>query len=186
MHGLSRKTRGFVALGLGVLLVLGIAVSALVVYRENNPTDAPYSLTNSGEPIPDPADAKAAVQAAQQFILQFSNLDTTQPVEPYVDALLGMMTTKFRPERDEIVAQIKATNEGDTAQKTKGVILQSGINAQDRDSATVLVLFLRETQPSSTPFETSRAEVSLRKISGKWLVDGAGIYQNSTLQGVTG
>ena len=183
MQGLTSKARGFVALGLAVLLVLGIAGSVLVVYREDHPTDAPWSLTNSGDPIPDPKDASAAIQVAQQFILRFASLDTTRPVDGYIDGILELMTTKFRPNRDEAIAQIKAEMAGKT-EKSKGVIVKSGINAQDRDSATVLVLYVKETQPSTDPYETGRAAVSLRKVNGKWLVDGAGLYKNSVLQGV--
>lgn len=183
MQGLSSKARGFVALGLSVLLVLGIGISVLVTYREDHPTDKPYSLTNSGKAIPDPRDASAAIQVAQQFILRFASLDTTQPVEQYVDGILELMTTKFKPNRDETIAQIKAQFDGKT-EKSKGAIVKSAITTQDRDSATVLVLYVKETQPSTDPYETGRAAISLRKVNGKWLVDGAGLYKNSILEGV--
>ena len=184
MQGLSSKARGFVALGLSVLLILGIGFSVLVTYREDHPTDKPWSLTNSGKAIPDPQDASAAIQVAQQFILRFASLDTTQPVDVYIDSILELMTTKFRPNRDEAIAQIKTQIAGKT-EKSKGVIIKSGISSQDRDSATVLVLYVKETQPSTDPYETGRAAISLRKVNGKWLVDNAGLYKNSVLQGVS-
>lgn len=182
MHGLSSKARGFVALGLVVLLVLGVTASVLVAYRQAHPTDKPYSLKNDGDPIPSAHDANAAAAVAQQFILRSANLDTSK-VEDYVNGLADIMTTRFRGNPQETIASIKQCL-GSKQQTSTGEIIKAGVSSQDRDSATVLVLYVKKLDPSPTPYLTGRAEVSLRKVKGKWLVDNAGSYGAGLLEGV--
>lgn len=153
-----------------------------MLYRQAHPTDKPYSLTNSGDPIPDPKDANAAARVAQQFILRSATLDTTK-VEDYVNGLAEIMTTRFRGNPAETIQQVKSCL-GSKKQTSTGEIIQSGVSNQDRDSATVLVLYVKRTTPSDAPFLTGRAEVSLVKVKGKWLVDNAGSYGAALLEGV--
>lgn len=163
------RTRGFVALGLLLLLVLGVAVGSVVLYRADHLTTKPYSLLNSGDPVPDAAEGRKAVTAATQFVLRVDTLDTTKPQE-YVDGIHELSTAKN--ELNQLTAeQFAATFKGQTL-KSKGLIVSSALRDQDIDSATVLVLHIRETvDATGSEIVNLRAVVSMQKVGGKWLVD---------------
>lgn len=165
----TSRTRGLVALGLLLLLVLGVVVGTVVRYRADHLTTSPYSLLNSGDPVPDPAEGRKAVAVASQYVLRLDTLDTTKPQE-YLDGIRELSTTKS--ELNQVTAeQFAATFEGQTL-KSKGLIVTSALRDQDVDSATVLVLHIRETVGAQgSEIVNLRAVVSLQKVDGKWLVD---------------
>lgn len=165
----SSRTRGFVALGLLLLLVLGVAVGSVVLYRADHLTSKPYSLLNNGDSIPDPQEGRRAVTAAEQYVLRLDTLDTTKPQE-YLDGIRELSTTKS--ELNQVTAeQFAATFEGQEL-KSKGLIVSSALRDLDIDSATVLILHIRETVGASgSEIVNLRAVLSMQRVDGKWLVD---------------
>jgi len=156
-------------LGLVLLLILGLGVGSLLLYRSNHLTSQPYSLFNSGDPVPDAREGKRAVTAAEQYVLRLDTLDTSK-LQEYLDGINELSTTKS--ETNQIDAeQFKAQFQGQEL-TSKGLIVTSALRDQDADSATVLILHIRETVGAQgSEIRNLRAVVSMQKVKGKWLVD---------------
>jgi len=165
----SSKARGTVALGLALIIVLGAVVGSVLLYRSNHLTSAPYSLLNNGDPIPDAQEGKRAVTAAEQYILRLDTLDTAK-LQEYLDGINELSTTKS-DSNAITVEQFEQALQGQKFQ-SKGLIVQSALRDQDIDSATVLILHIRESvNASGSEIKNLRAVVSMQKVKGRWLVD---------------
>ncbi|MCX6398111.1 MAG: hypothetical protein NTV23_16600 [Propionibacteriales bacterium] len=163
------KTRRFTLLGLVVLLVLGVGLGSVLLYRSDHLTSKPYSLLNNGDAIPDASEGRKAVTAAEQYILRLDTLDTAK-LQEYLDGINQLSTTKS--ETNSITAeQFEASLQGQKFQ-SKGLIVSSALRDQDIDSATVLVLHIRETVAAQgTEIRNLRAVLSMQRVNGTWLVD---------------
>lgn len=169
-------------LGLVLVLVLSAVATLALVSRADNLTTEPYSLTNSGDPVPDPDDARAAVRAAEKFVQLYDAFDSTK-VEDYVNDLGKVLTTKFRGDQEQTIAGLKATFEN-RRERNVGTVLNSGISRRDGDSATVLVLHFLQTESSEgNTLRNVRTVVELQKVGGKWLVDGAALAGSGDTEG---
>lgn len=153
-----------------------------MIYWDANPAEHPFSLSDRGAPIPDPADAQNAVGVATKFLLSYDTLDSTKLV-PYLNSITKLMTTKFQGDKQATLAGLRTQFQGDPI-ATKGVILESGINSVDGDTASVLVLHVMETATKAGNFiQNNRTMVTLRKVNGSWLVDSVANYSGSAQNG---
>lgn len=168
----SRNTRGFVALALLVVLVLGATLSGVFAYRQSNLTDKPFSLTNSGSVVPSDSEIARVKAVTEQFALRMDSLDS-KDVPAYVASVSEVLTTRCRTEFAKTEEGIKQSL-GSVAFTTKGFVRGTGIVSQDDDSAVLLIVHDAERTAESGQSLVSqrRWTVELRKVGGKWLVDG--------------
>jgi hypothetical protein len=171
----SSRARGFTALGLMLVLVLGLVGSGLIAYRQSHLTDKPYSFSNGGIPIPDVAQSDEVLKIATAFVLRNDTFDSTK-INQYVQSITSLMTTKYKNDAKNTEAGLKSVLAGKERVLSVGKILQSAISTQDADSASVLVLHTKTTQGALSGESVGRTTVSLRKVGGQWLVDNAVDY----------
>jgi hypothetical protein len=164
------QARALIALALVTLTVLAVAVAGVLLYRTSHPTDAPFSLSNSGQPIASDAERHQVVAVAEQFCLRMDAVDASD-VDGYKKRVSELLTTKQKAKFESQFAQFK--NLGlDPKLKGKGTILASGLSDIDQDSATVLVAHdSAVTDSTGTTQRHYRWTVALRKVHGDWLVD---------------
>lgn len=167
---MTGKTRGLIALVLLVLLVLALAASGLLLQRQANLTDKPFSLSNNGRMIPSDAERAEVVAVAEQFCLRMDAVDGSD-LEGYRDKVAELLTTKQKTKFTGEFAEFEKLGvEQDL--KGKGTVLASGLADMDQDNATVLVVHdSTVTSAANTTERHYRWTVELRKVSGEWLVD---------------
>lgn len=164
------RARGLIALALLTLTVLAVAVAGVLVYRTSHPTDAPFSLSNSGQPIVSDSERHQVVAVAEQFCLRMDAVDASD-VEGYQKRVSQLLTTKQKAKFESQFAQFKSLGL-DPKLKGTGTILASGLSDIDQDSATVLVAHDSSvTDSTGTTERHYRWTVALRKVHGDWLVD---------------
>lgn len=163
-------TRGWIALVLLVLLVVGLAASGLLLQRQGNLTDKPFTLSNSGRMIPTQTDRAEAVAVAEQFCLRMDAVDGSD-LEGYREEVSELLTTKQKAKFTGEFAEFEKLGVEQDLKGT-GTVLASGLADMDQDSATVLVVHdSTVTSASNTTERHYRWTVELRKVSGEWLVD---------------
>jgi hypothetical protein len=144
------NARGLIVLVLLVLLLAGAAASVVLLQRQGNLTDKPFSLSNDGRVIPSDSERHRVLAVAEQFCLR-------------VDAYKKAFETEFGA-----IEQLGIQK----GQKGKGTIVASGIGEMDDDSATALVVHDNTiTSSTGTTQRHSRWTIDLVKVDGKWLVD---------------
>lgn len=164
------NARGLGALALVVVTVLALLAAGLLFLHQRNLTDEPFSLANSGRPIPTDAERHQVVAVAEQFSLRMDGVSGDDP-EGYVKRVSELLTTK---QKDKFAKEFSdfqklGIQKGLTG---TGTILSSGLADMDEDSATVLVA--HDSTVKATDGTTQRHyrwNVTLRKVDGKWLVD---------------
>jgi len=162
--------RGLIALAVVVVTVLSVAVAGVLLYRTSHQTDAPFTLSNSGQPIPSDSDKHKAVAVAEQFVLRMDGVDGSD-LEGYKKRVSELLTTKQKAKFTSEFANFEKLTT-DKAIKGTGTVLASGISDIDSDSATVLVAHDSSVKASSgTTQRHYRWTVALRKVHGSWLVD---------------
>jgi Mce-associated membrane protein len=164
------STRGLVALALVVVTALGVLVAGVMVYRASHPTDKPFSLSNSGQPIPAESERHQVVAVAEQFCLRMDSVDGSD-VAGYKKRVSELLTTKQKAKFDSSFAEFEKLGVSKDLKGT-GTILASGVADVDPDSATVLVA--HDSTVKDTSGDTDRHyrwTVALRKVHGHWLVD---------------
>ena len=164
------QTRGLIALALIVVTVLSVLAAGVLLYRRSHLTDAPFSLSNSGQQIP-PDDVRHEVVAvAEQFCLRMDGVDGSD-VEGYKKRVSALLTTKQKAKFTSEFAQFEKLGV-DKELKGTGTILRSGLADLDQDSATVLVAHDSSVKASTGTTERHyRWTVALRQVHGDWLVD---------------
>lgn len=169
-NAITGRARGLIALALLTLTVLAVAVAGVLLYRTSHLTDAPFSLSNNGQPIASDAERHQAVAVAEQFCLRMDAVDASDP-DGYQKRVSELLTTKQKAKFESQFSQFK--NLGlDPKLKGKGTILASGLSDIDQDSATVLVAHDSSvTDSTGTNERHYRWTVALRKVHGDWLVD---------------
>lgn len=170
----TSRARGFVALALATLLVIGIVLSSVLAYRRGHLTDAPLSLTNSGNPLPSQDDRRDAITVAEQFAVRMDTIDTSK-LDAYTKSVEELMTTKYKADFEKTAAILPKLL-GTGAQKSTGVVLSAGITDQDSDSAVVLVLHAIQVAGKTSGL---RWRVDLRKVNGSWLIDNSTDFNTS-------
>jgi hypothetical protein len=163
-------TRGLIVLALGVLLVAGLVASGVLYLRQDNLTDKPFSLSNSGRTIPTDAERHEVVAVAEQFCLRVDAFDGDDP-EGYRKLVTPMLTTKYKKAFDTEFDAVQKLGV-QAGQKGKGTIVVSGVADMDEDSARVLVV--HDNTITSQAGSTSRHyrwTIDLNKVDGKWLID---------------
>jgi hypothetical protein len=163
-------TRGILALGLVVLTALCVLVAGVMVYRANHPTDKPFTLSNSGQPIPSDITRHRVVAVAEQFCLRMDAVDGSD-VEGYKKKVSELLTTKQKTKFNASFAEFEKLG---IAQELKGTgsVLASGLSDLDADSATVLVAHDSTLKDASGSTDRHyRWSVALRKVHGDWIVD---------------
>ena len=159
-----------IALGLVVLTALAVLLAGVLVYRASHPTDAPFSLSNSGQPIPSDTARHEVVAVAEQFCLRVDAFNGDDP-DTYKKLVTQMLTTKYKKAFDTEFAAIQQLGI-QKGQNGKGTIVASGVGDIDDDSATVLVVHDNTiTSSAGTTQRHSRWTIDLNKVDGKWLVD---------------
>lgn len=156
------------ALALVLVIVLAISVYvAITSFRDVRAHDRAET------------DRRAATVAAEEFALRMDNFQATNAAA-YTDDVEKMMTTKGKADFaqvEQVISQVfaaaqptgKAAKEGQQA--PTGKIVYVGISDIDDDSATVLVAH-DTSVTNSTKQLHFRWTVELKKVDGKWLVDG--------------
>lgn len=164
------RSRGLLALALIVLLVVGVVVSGVLLTRQRHLTDEPFTLSNSGRPIPSDVARHQVVAVAEQFCLRVDAFDGDDP-DHYRALVRPMLTTKYKSSFDtEFDAITKLGVQ--KGQKGKGTVIVSGVSAMDDDSATVLVVHDNTiTAAAGTEQRHYRWAIALDKVHGTWLVD---------------
>ena len=153
-----------------MVTVLSVAVAGVLLYRTSHPTDAPFTLSNSGQPIPSDSDKHKAVAVAEQFVLRMDGVDGSD-LEGYKKRVSELLTTKQKAKFTSEFANFEKLTT-DKSIKGAGTVLSSGISDIDSDSATVLVAHDGSVKASSgTTQRHYRWTVALRKVHGSWLVD---------------
>jgi hypothetical protein len=163
-------TRGLIALALVAVTVLTVVAASVMVYRARNLTDDPFSLSNSGRPIPSEAERHEVVAVAEQFCLRVDGFDGDDP-DGYRKQVTPMLTTKYKKsfETEFEAIQKLGVQKG---QKGEGKVVVSGISDLDQDSATVLVVHDNAiTSSTGTVQRHYRWTIDLAKVDGKWLID---------------
>ena len=164
------RARGLIALALLTLTVLAVAAAGVLLYRTSHLTDAPFSLSNSGQPIASDSERHQVVAVAEQFCLRMDAVDASD-VEGYQKRVSQLLTTKQKAKFESQFAQFKSLGL-DPKLKGTGTILASGLSDIDQDSATVLVAHDSSvTDSTGTTERHYRWTVALRKVHGDWLVD---------------
>jgi len=167
----TTRARSAAAAVLLVLLVLGAVVSGVLLSRQDNATDKPLSVGNSGAVIPSDRDIAAVKAVAEQFALRIDAI-TPADIPGYVKRVGDLMTTKYRAdfEKAQPLLVAKYQKSKFTAQ---GYVRSIGITSQDKDSAVVLIAHDSLLTPSAGDPERSayRWTVTLRKVDGTWRVD---------------
>jgi len=164
------RTRGLCALAIIVVTVLSVAVAGVLLYRTSHVTDAPFTLSNSGQPIPSDADKHRAIAVAEQFSLRMDGVDGSD-LEGYKKRVSALLTTKQKAKFTSEFADFEKLTT-DKSIKGDGTVLASGISDMDSDSATVLVAHDSSVKASSgTTQRHYRWTIALRKVNGTWLVD---------------
>jgi hypothetical protein len=164
------RTRGLIALALVVLTALGVVVAGVVLYRASHLTDAPFSLSNSGQPIPSDSERHQVIAVAEQFCLRMDSLDESD-IEGYKKRVSELLTTKQKAKFDGELADFQKLGV-DTTLTSTGSVLASGLADMDSDSATALVVHDSTVKASTGTTERHyRWTVTLRKVHGHWLVD---------------
>lgn len=171
MNQVSSRARGFVALALLIVLVLGAALSAVFAYRHDHLTTKPFSLTNSGVSLENPDVAKVKA-VAEQFALRMDSL-SSKDVTGYVKSVDQVLTTRCRTQFDK-TGPLLAQSMGKASFSYKGYIRATGITSLDHDSATVLISHdsLLTAAGGQSAVSAYRWTLTMRKVGGKWLVDG--------------
>lgn len=164
------SARGLIVLALVLVLLVGVAVSVVLLQRRGNLTDKPFSLSNDGHVIASDTQRHEVVAVAEQFCLRVDGFNGDDP-DKYQKLVTEMLTTKYKKAFDTEFAAIEqlGIQKGQTG---KGTIVASGIGDIDGDSATVLVVHDNTiTSSAGTTQRHSRWTVDLNKVDGKWLVD---------------
>ncbi len=149
------------ALAVGVVLVLVLLAAGLVGYRAwQQVEDAEADQQRRDE----------VSQAASQFVHDL-NTFSYDDMEAHRDRMLAQTTGRVK---DEFEQQFPGL--ADLAETTKltsdGSVLRTGIASVDADSAAVLVVADATAQSTvQTRERFFRAEVSLTRVDGEWLVD---------------
>lgn len=167
---LTGKARGWIALATIVVTLIALVAVAVLLERRHNLTDSPFSLTNSGRPVPSDSDRHQVLAVAQEFCLRVDAVNGSDPTG-YVKSVSELLTTKLQ---GTFASEFQQTQKlGIQAGLTgSGNVLASGIANMDPDSATVLVAHDATVKDSSgTSQRHYRWTVSLRKVDGRWLVD---------------
>jgi hypothetical protein len=166
----SGRTRGFVALALLVVLVIGAVLSGLFAYRGQHLTTKPFSLTNSGTSLENPEVARIKA-VAEQFALRMDSLDS-RDVNGYVKQVDQVLTTRCRTQFDK-TGPLLTQSVGKVAFSYKGYVRATGITTMDSDSAVVLVSHdsVLTANGGHSAVSAYRWTLTLRKVGGKWLVD---------------
>jgi hypothetical protein len=169
--GTSRRTGTLVVGGIAVIvLIFGVLASSVLLYRQSHLTDAPFSFSNDGSPIPTDAQKARVKAAAEQFALQMDAVNGEDP-DAYVKGVSALVTTKLKTSLKTQYAQFQKLGI-EATQKGTGTILSSALADMDDDSATVLIAHdSTVTSPQGTTLSHYRWTVSLRKVGSKWLVD---------------
>jgi len=164
------QARGLVALALVVLTVLAVVIAGVMAHRAAHPTDKPFSLSNSGQPIPAESEQHQAVAVAEQFCLRMDSVDGSD-VDGYKKRVSALLTTKQKAKFDSSFAEFEKLGVSKDLKGT-GTILASGVADIDPDSATVLVAHDSTVKDTSGSTDRHyRWTVALRKVHGDWLVD---------------
>jgi hypothetical protein len=167
--------RGSVTLAVGIVagLLLAVGVTGTVVYAQRDSGD---SLTtsalwrNNGDPLISSEEMAKAKAVAEQFCLRMDNVDGKDS-EGYVKKVSALLTTKQKTKFQAEYAEFQKLGV-DPDLKGTGTILASGLADIDPDSATVLVAHDSAVVASTgTTQRHYRWTVTLRKVSGRWLVD---------------
>jgi Mce-associated membrane protein len=159
-----------IALGLVVLTALAVLVAGVMVYRASHPTDEPFKLRNSGQPIPSDAARHEVVAVAEQFCLRMDAVDGSD-VDGYKKKVSELLTTKQKTKFDASFAEFEKLGISKELKGT-GTVLASGVSDLDSDSATVLVAHDSTLKDASGSTDRHyRWTVALRKVNGEWLVD---------------
>jgi len=142
------------------LLVLLLVPAGVAVWGYTRLSDAERRL-----------DARADVaRVAEQFAVSVNNYDASS-VDKYRSSVSGLLSTKFRSEFDQAMADI-VTQVREAEMSSEGEVLASGVATVDDDSARVLVV--TDATVKTVYDERQRHfrwEVSLVKVDGAWRVD---------------
>jgi hypothetical protein len=164
------NARGLIVLVLLVLLLAGAAASVVLLQRQGNLTDKPFSLSNDGRVIPSDSERHRVLAVAEQFCLRVDAFDGDNP-DQYRALVTAMLTTKYKKAFETEFGAIEQLGI-QKGQKGKGTIVASGIGEMDDDSATALVVHDNTiTSSTGTTQRHSRWTIDLVKVDGKWLVD---------------
>lgn len=167
----TRDTRGFIALALLVVLLLGAALSGVFAYRQNNLTDKPFSLLNSGRSLDTSGDVSQVKAVASRFALRMDSLGSAD-VPGYIENVSELLTTRCRADFAKSEPALTGSI-GTVSFTTKGFVRAVGIATLDKDSATVLVVHdaQKTAESGQSLLSAYRWTVTLRKVDGTWLVD---------------
>jgi len=167
----TRTTRGFVALALLAVFVLGAALSGVFVYRQNHLTDKPFSLLNSGRELDDSGEVGRVKAVSEQFALRMDSL-SSKDVPGYIDNVAEVLTTRCRADFEKSESALTGSI-GTVAFETQGFIRSTGVTTLDDDSATVMVVHdsQKTAESGQSLLSAYRWTISLRKVNGTWLVD---------------
>lgn len=165
-----RRALGFLVLALLLITVLALALSGVLYLRQKNLTDDPFSLSNAGQVIPSDQARHQAVAVAEQFCLRMDAVDGSD-TSGYVDRVSELLTTRQKAKFTSGFGEFEKLGV-DKSLRGEGTIKASAVSDMDTDSATVLVAHdSTVTTSSGTTERHYRWTVTLRKVSGKWLVD---------------
>jgi Mce-associated membrane protein len=164
------NTRGLIVLALTLLLALGVITSAVLFLRQDNLTDKPFGLSNSGRTIPTDEERHEVLAVAEQFCLRMDGIDGSD-TDAYKKRVSELLTTKQKTKFLSEFAEFEKLGT-DEQLKGTGTVLASGVEDMDNDSATVLVAHDSTVKASSGTTERHyRWTVDLRRVDGDWLVD---------------
>lgn len=153
-----------------MVTVLALLTAGLLFLHQRNLTDEPFTLSNSGRPVPTDAERHQVVGVAEQFSLRMDGVSGDDP-QGYVKRVSELLTTKQKAKFASEFADFQklGIQKGLTG---TGTILASGVADMDSDSATVLVAHDGTVKaPDGTTQRHYRWTVTLRKVDGTWLVD---------------
>ena len=154
-----------------LLLAVGVTGSAVYAQRESGDNLTTSALWgNDGDPLISESEQHQAVAVAEQFCLRMDNVDGSD-AEGYVKKVSELLTTKQKAKFTSEYAEFQKLGV-DPELKGTGTILASGLADIDPDSATVLVAHDSAVVANTgTTQRHYRWTVTLRKVSGRWLVD---------------
>ena len=112
-------------LALVVMLVVGAAASLVLLQRQGDLTDKPFSLSNDGRVIPSDAERHKVVAVAEQFCLRVDAFDGDDP-DKYRELVTEMLTTKYKKAFDTEFGAIEQLGI-QKGQQGKGTIVASGV-----------------------------------------------------------
>lgn len=161
---MTARNRRLLSYGLSAALVVALAFAVVVTFVGGAGSAATASTQDS--------QARKEVQRVASAFAANVNTYSSSNIDSYTKRVKPLLTDKFEKSFSQaiegIVAQMRSAKI-----ESKGEVLVTGVNAIDKDSATVLVVSDADVSTAvGNRARHFRWQIDLVRQQGAWLVDG--------------